>query len=114
MSPALVISRREIRTYFNSPVAYIVVTVFTILTGYLFFTGWMLEKATGVSREHGRTTHVLGFTLAAVCAVELTRRLWWCSLLVLAASAVLAWRAGLFASAWARARRLLRRGGGVL
>ena len=26
MSPALVISRREIRTYFNSPVAYIVVT----------------------------------------------------------------------------------------
>ena len=28
MSPALVISRREIRTYFNSPVAYIVVTVF--------------------------------------------------------------------------------------
>jgi hypothetical protein len=37
MSPALVISRREIRTYFNSPVAYIVVTVFTIITGYLFF-----------------------------------------------------------------------------
>ena len=27
MNPALVISRREIRTYFNSPVAYIVVTV---------------------------------------------------------------------------------------
>jgi ABC-2 type transport system permease protein len=44
MSPALVISRREIRTYFNSPVAYIVVTVFTILTGYLFFTQLFLEK----------------------------------------------------------------------
>ena len=44
MSPALVISRREIRTYFNSPVAYIVVTVFTIITGYLFFTQLFLEK----------------------------------------------------------------------
>jgi ABC-2 type transport system permease protein len=44
MSPALVISRREIRTYFNSPVAYIVVTVFTVLTGYLFFTQLFVEK----------------------------------------------------------------------
>ena len=44
MSPALVISRREIRTYFNSPVAYIVVTVFVGITGYLFFTQLFLEK----------------------------------------------------------------------
>jgi ABC-2 type transport system permease protein len=44
MSPALVISRREIRTYFNSPVAYIVVTVFTAITGYLFFTQLFIEK----------------------------------------------------------------------
>ena len=44
MSPALVISRREIRTYFNSAVAYIVVTVFTVLTGYLFFTQLFVEK----------------------------------------------------------------------
>jgi ABC-2 type transport system permease protein len=44
MSPALVISRREIRTYFNSPVAYIVVTVFTGITGYLFFTQLFMEK----------------------------------------------------------------------
>ena len=44
MSPALTISRREIRTYFNSPVAYIVVSVFTIITGYLFFTQLLLEQ----------------------------------------------------------------------
>jgi ABC-2 type transport system permease protein len=44
MSPALVISRREIRTYFNSPVAYIVVPVFLVITGYLFFTQLFLEK----------------------------------------------------------------------
>jgi ABC-2 type transport system permease protein len=44
MSPALVISRREIRTYFNSPVAYIVVTVFTVISGYLFFTQLFSQK----------------------------------------------------------------------
>ena len=43
MNPALVISKREIRTYFNSPVAYIVVTVFSIITGYLFFTQIFVE-----------------------------------------------------------------------
>jgi ABC-2 type transport system permease protein len=37
MSPALVISRREIRSYFNSPVAYIVVSAFIIIAGGLFF-----------------------------------------------------------------------------
>jgi ABC-2 type transport system permease protein len=44
MSPALVISRRELRTYFNSPVAYLVVAVFTIITGYLFFTQLFIEQ----------------------------------------------------------------------
>jgi ABC-2 type transport system permease protein len=44
MSPALVISRREIRTYFNSPVAYIVVPAFTIITGVLFFMQLFVEK----------------------------------------------------------------------
>lgn len=44
MNAALVISKREIRTYFNSPVAYIVVTVFTIITGYLFFTQLFIER----------------------------------------------------------------------
>jgi ABC-2 type transport system permease protein len=44
MSPALVISKREIRTYFNSPVAYIVITVFTIVFAFFFFNGLFVEK----------------------------------------------------------------------
>jgi len=44
MSPALVISKREIRTYFNSPVAYIVVTVFTMVFGWFFFNNLFTEK----------------------------------------------------------------------
>ena len=37
MSPAMVIARREINAYFNSPVAYIVVAAFTIIAGGIFF-----------------------------------------------------------------------------
>jgi ABC-2 type transport system permease protein len=44
MNSALVISKREIRTYFNSPVAYIVVTVFTIVFGFFFFNNLFVEK----------------------------------------------------------------------
>src|SRR5882672_1588739 len=44
MTPALVISKREIRTYFNSPVAYIVITVFTLVFGFFFFNNLFVEK----------------------------------------------------------------------
>jgi len=44
MSAALAITKRELRTYFNSPVAYIVGTVFLMLTGFLFFRMLFLEK----------------------------------------------------------------------
>jgi ABC-2 type transport system permease protein len=44
MSTATTVARREIRAYFNSPVAYIVVTVFMLIAGYLFFSQLFLEK----------------------------------------------------------------------
>lgn len=37
MANVLTIARRELGAYFNSPVAYIVVTVYLLVTGYLFF-----------------------------------------------------------------------------
>jgi ABC-2 type transport system permease protein len=37
MNPAMVVARREVRAYFNSPVAYIVVSAFTIIAGGIFF-----------------------------------------------------------------------------
>jgi ABC-2 type transport system permease protein len=40
---ALTIARKELRAYFNSPIAYIVVTVFLVLAGYLFFTRALLS-----------------------------------------------------------------------
>jgi ABC-2 type transport system permease protein len=44
MTTAFTVARREIKAYFNSPVAYIVVTVFMLFAGYLFFSSLFLEK----------------------------------------------------------------------
>lgn len=44
MTAAWPIAKREIRTYFNSPVAYIVVMVYMLLAGYLFFNTLFVEK----------------------------------------------------------------------
>jgi len=66
MSPALVISRREIRTYFNSPVAYIVVTVFTVITGYLFFTELFVQKQAELRGLFGFMPFLFMFMVPAV------------------------------------------------
>jgi ABC-2 type transport system permease protein len=66
MSPALVISRREIRTYFNSPVAYIVVTVFTVITGYLFFMQLFPEKQADLRQLFGYMPFLFMFMVPAV------------------------------------------------
>jgi ABC-2 type transport system permease protein len=42
MSTALAVARREMRAYFNSPVAYIVLGVFLLLAGYFFFNAFFL------------------------------------------------------------------------
>jgi ABC-2 type transport system permease protein len=66
MSPALVVSRREIRTYFNSPVAYIVVTVFTMITGYLFFTQLFAEKQAEMRQMFGFMPFLFMFVIPAI------------------------------------------------
>jgi ABC-2 type transport system permease protein len=38
------IAKRELGAYFNSPIAYIVITVFLIISGYLFFSQLFLSK----------------------------------------------------------------------
>jgi ABC-2 type transport system permease protein len=66
MSPALVVSRREIRTYFNSPVAYIVVSVFTAITGYLFFTQLFMEKQAELRSMFGFMPFLFMFVIPAI------------------------------------------------
>jgi ABC-2 type transport system permease protein len=43
MSATTAIAKRDLRAYFNSPVAYIVVAVYMILAGYLFFNTLFIE-----------------------------------------------------------------------
>ncbi len=42
MSNTLIIARREINSYFNSPMAYIVVGAFLLISGYLYFSSVFL------------------------------------------------------------------------
>ncbi|HEC83022.1 MAG TPA: ABC transporter, partial [Firmicutes bacterium] len=42
MSRTVAIFKREFASYFNSPIAYIYVTVFLGLAGWLFFKGFFL------------------------------------------------------------------------
>lgn len=44
MRNVLTLARREMRSAFNSPVAYIVLTVFLLISGYLFFTQLFIAR----------------------------------------------------------------------
>jgi ABC-2 type transport system permease protein len=66
MSATLAITKRELRTYFNSPVAYIVVTVFMLLAGYLFFNTVFIEKQAEMRGYFGLTPMLFTFIIPAM------------------------------------------------
>ncbi|MGD0839343.1 MAG: ABC transporter permease subunit [Polyangia bacterium] len=66
MSTAATVAKREIRTYFNSPVAYIVVMVFMLLTGYLFFNQLFLEKQAELRYYFTLTPLIFTFIIPAI------------------------------------------------
>lgn len=44
ISPAIVIMKRELSTYFTNPISYIVTGLFLIITGVMFFTTFFLQN----------------------------------------------------------------------
>jgi ABC-2 type transport system permease protein len=66
MSTATTVAKREIRAYFNSPVAYIVVTVFMLLTGYLFFSQLFLERQAELRGYFNLTPLIFTFIIPAI------------------------------------------------
>jgi ABC-2 type transport system permease protein len=66
MSAALAITKREIRTYFNSPVPYIVAAVFMGLAGFMFFKQLFIEKQAEMRGYFGITPMLLTFIIPAV------------------------------------------------
>jgi ABC-2 type transport system permease protein len=59
MSIALAVARREIRAYFNSPVAYIVLGVFLLLAGYFFFNAFFVMGIASMRGFFGLTPILL-------------------------------------------------------
>ena len=66
MSAAMAITKRELRTYFNSPVAYIVVMVFMLLAGYLFWNTVLIEKQAEMRGYFGLTPMLFTFIVPAM------------------------------------------------
>jgi ABC-2 type transport system permease protein len=66
MSTTVTIAKREIKTYFNSPVAYIVVTVFMLIVGYLFFSQLFLDKQAELRTYFNLTPLVFTFIIPAI------------------------------------------------
>jgi ABC-2 type transport system permease protein len=66
MSATMAIAKREVRTYFNSPVAYIVITVFMLLAGYLFFNTLFIEKQAEMRGYFGLAPMLFSFIIPAI------------------------------------------------
>jgi ABC-2 type transport system permease protein len=66
MSVTMAITKRELRTYFNSPVAYIVVMVFMLLAGYLFWNTVLIEKQAEMRGYFGLTPMLFTFIVPAM------------------------------------------------
>jgi ABC-2 type transport system permease protein len=62
----LTICRRELGAYFNSPVAYIVVTTFLLVSGYLFFAQVFLMGEASLRDFFGLTPFIFIFFAPAV------------------------------------------------
>jgi len=71
MSRVMTVARKEFRSYFQSPIAYIFITVFLALTQWLFFRGFFLiGQAT--MRDYFGTVPVVFFLFVPA----ITMRLW--------------------------------------
>ncbi len=66
MSTAVTVAKREIKAYFNSPVAYIVVTVFMLIAGYLYWSQLFLEKQAELRYYFTLTPLIFTFIIPAI------------------------------------------------
>lgn len=66
MSATVTVAKREIKTYFNSPMAYIVVTVFMLIVGYLYWSQIFLEKQAELRNYFTLAPLVFTFIIPAI------------------------------------------------
>jgi ABC-2 type transport system permease protein len=66
MHPAYHICRKEFRTYFVSPIAYIVIAIFLLVTGWFFFTPFFLFNQANLRNFFALLPTVFAFVVPAV------------------------------------------------
>jgi ABC-2 type transport system permease protein len=66
MGNTLTIYRRELASYFNSPVAYIIITLFLLVSGYLFFSQVFLVGEATMRDLFGITPLIFAFFAPAI------------------------------------------------
>lgn len=62
----LIIFKREVRTFFSSPVAYIVITLFLLLTGWFFFSTFFLSERADIRDFFNLLPIVFSFIIPAL------------------------------------------------
>ncbi|MBN1354777.1 ABC transporter permease subunit [bacterium] len=71
MNDIVAITKREFRAYFDSPIAYVFMTVFLVLTGWLFYKGFFISDTASIRMFFSLLPWVFLFFIPAV-----TMRLW--------------------------------------
>lgn len=66
IKPALVIMKRELGTYFSSPIAYIVTGLFLIISGIMFFTAFYLQNRASLRNLFSLFPILLSFFIPAL------------------------------------------------
>ena len=60
MQPAVTIAKREFAAYFKSPIAYIVLSFYVVLSGILFFDSFFLSGDASMELFFGRMPWISG------------------------------------------------------
>lgn len=66
MKQAIHIFKKEFRTYFVSPIAYIVISIFLLVTGWFFFTTFFLYNQTNLRNFFSLLPIIFSFVVPAV------------------------------------------------
>jgi ABC-2 type transport system permease protein len=66
MSQILVLAKKEFRSYFDSPVAYVVITLFLVIAGWQFSTTMFINNTADLRTLFGITKFILLFFIPAV------------------------------------------------
>ena len=66
MSPVIHIFKREFRAYMVSPIAYIVISVFLVVTGWFFFTPFFLQNQANLRNFFSLLPLIFSFAIPAI------------------------------------------------